>query len=298
MVLTQLAIPIEVFGVLFAIFWAVFLFWRAARIDLYSNEEIFDVLMVGSIAGLLGGRLGAYLLDFEKFKFSFEKLIFFHIYPGFNFYGFIVGALLAVSILVKRRRQNPWKFFDMAASPLIFGLTIFSGFTWLSFYFGTGKVDYVLLFKTIALFISFFVIKRLETLKRKVGFFACFYLVWVSTIDILAFITSAGIHNFKAIDFYPFTVSLAFLVFGCLLWYRAGRRILKNDAKRVFAFFLLKFLAAVRIIRSIDEAGKFSRSLILVPFTISRRFLVLLRGLLVEIKLGFLDFFHTLGLKR
>lgn len=296
MVLTQLAIPVQIFGFLFAIFWAIFLFWRASRIDLYSNEEIFDVVVMSLLGGLVGGRLGAFLVDFEKFRFSFDKLIFFHIYPGFNFYGFILGAFLAVTFMVRNRKQNSLKFFDMAASPLIFGLTVYNGFKLLSFYLESGKLNYVLCLYVGLFLILFFVIKRLESLKRKVGFFACFYFVWVSTFDILGFLLTNWGKNLKIADYYPLTAPIAFLIFGVLFWYRVNRRIFKNDSKRIFAFFLLRFLGALRIIRSFDEAGKFSRSLILIPFTISRQFLVLLKRLFREIKLGMLELFHSLGI--
>lgn len=296
MVLTQLAIPIQIFGLIFAIFWAIFLFWRAARIELYSNEEIFDVVAVSLLGGLAGGRIGAFLVEFERFKFSFDKLIFFHIYSGFNFYGFMLGALLVVTFLVRHRRQNGWKFFDMAASPLIFGLTIYSGFKLLSFYLESGRLNYILLLNFALFFILFYVIKRLESLKRKVGFFACFYLVWVSASDMLGFLLSNWGKHLRMSDYYTLVAPIAFFLFGTVFWYRVNKRIFKNDAKRIFAFFLLRFLGFIRIIRSADEAGKFSKSLIFVPFTITRRFLVLLRGLFREIKLGLLELIHSLGI--
>ncbi|MBI3342190.1 prolipoprotein diacylglyceryl transferase [Candidatus Curtissbacteria bacterium] len=296
--LVQLANPLYIFGAIFSIVIAAFFFWRAAAIELYSNEEIFDVLGVGIFGGLLGGRLVAFLVDFEKFKFSFDRLIFFHIFPGFNFYGFVLGAFLAVAFLVKRRRQNPWKYFDLVSAPLILGFTFFFAFKALRMWALQNKPDYLALGNFAAFFVLLFIIRRLEVRKRHVGYFTCFYMVFVPAIDLVSFTIEKFGKNTSLSDLYPITLPLAFLVFGISIWYRFSSRVLLNDIKAAFAFCLLRVMAAIRVFRSLDEAGKLSKTLILVPYTIVRKFLVLLKGFAKELKLGIEQFLYALGLKH
>lgn len=298
LMLFQFATPIYFLGVIFSIVLAVFFFWRAAAIELYSNEEIFDVLGIGALGGLLAGRLSAFFIEFDRFKFSFDRLIFFHVFPGFNFYGFVLGAFLTVAYLAKRRRQKPWKFFDIAAAPAILGLTFFYGFRAFYLWLVTQKYDFWTLFNFAIFFVLLFVIKRLEARKRHDGFFACFYLVWVPVVDIANFVVSHIGRSLSAVDLYPLVMPVSFLVFGITLWYRLSPRVLLNDVKGAFAYLLLKVMATIRVFRSLDEAGRFSKLLILAPYTTGARILVLLRGLFRELKLGMLEFFHSLGLFR
>lgn len=287
--------PVQIVGLIAAIIFAYFLIWRQAKHELYDDREIFDILFIGSLGGLIGGRLVAFFVEFETFTFSISKLLFFHIYPGFNYYGFIAGAMVSAALLLRRRRQQPWKLFDLAAAPLIFGLLTNVLFLLLSRYLAEKKMNYEVLAMGLVFILLYFAIKRLEKLKRHIGYFACYFLVLVPTANLLFSLLKMG---YSPDSFYRLIVVSGMMVFGITAWYRLAKRRLKNDSKQIAAFFLLRLFAFFRVIRSTDEAGKVSKGLIFFPYTTTHTFLVLLRGLFREIKLGFLELLYSLGVRK
>jgi hypothetical protein len=287
----------SVITIVVSVFLAFFLFWRACRHELFDNEQIFDIVLIGSVGGLFLGRVVGFLLNFEVYGLSFYKFFFFHVYPAFSFWGFVIGAFIAVSIFLRHKRTNVWSFFDLAAAPIIFGLFIDAFFNGLLGYFNTGFV-YSSLVLAFFYFLFFFILKRLASKKRHIGFFACMFLVFCPIINgVYLIVTKSGIKT-NVSDLYQLAVLFGVLLLGIFSWYKLAKRGLTTDAKLIFGLVFLRLLGFLRAVKSADEAGRASRTVIFSPYSILKGFLVLLRGLFREIKLGFVEIFYILGIRR
>ena len=128
--------------------------------------------------------------------------------------------------------------------------------------------------------------------------FSCYFLGFVPVIPLLHFLILFLNGSFKVAKIYENVLGAAVVIFGLALWHKLSRKSIKKDVKQVAGFIFLRFVGFFRTIRSANEAGNVSRILIFAPYTIGRWFLVLLRGLTREIRLGFNQFLYTVGLKK
>lgn len=285
-------------GIFLAIFGTVFLFWRSCRFELFTSEQIFDTLLVAVLGGLFIGRLFGFLISFQEYGLSLYKFLFFHIYPAFNFWGFVLGCLVSTAVFFRNKKVSLFSFFDLAAGPILFGLFVYFLFSSAFVYSKTGRVDLAALFFILIYFLLFFVLQRLASLKRHKGFFSCYFLVFAPFLNLIHFLifNLSKVNNAKVL--YENTLVLGVLLFGLALWHRLDRRSFKKDIKQVAGFIFLRTVGFFRTIRSANEAGKVSRSFILAPYTILKGILVLLRSVSKEIWLGFEQFLYTLGIKH
>jgi len=296
--MNQLLLPVAyIFIFTLSIFVALFLFWRACRHELFDNEQIFDVVLIGVFGGLVLGRIVGFLLNFNVYGLSIYKFLFFHVYPAFNFWGFIIGAFLSIAIFLRHKRTNVWAFCDLAVAPIVFGLLAESLLLGLLGYFKSG-LDYRLLVLSAIYFLSFFILKRLATQKRHIGFFACLFFVFTPIINAVYLLVSKWGSHVSVSDLYQLALFVGVSSFGMLAWYRLAKRKYKADVRLIFGFVLLRLLGMLRVVKSPDEAGRVSRTVIFSPYSILRGFLLLLKSLIREIKLGILEFFYVLGIRR
>lgn len=285
-------------GIFLAIFGSFFLFWRACRFELFTSEQIFDVLLIAALGGLFLGRLIGFAINFDQFGLSFYRLLFFNAYPAFNFWGFIIGSLIATALYLRNKKVTVWSFSDLAAGPLIFGIFVYCLFLSGSYYIATKTVDFQTLILASAYFLLFFVVERLATLKRHAGFFSGYFLVFVPAVSVLRFLFFGLPRSADLKSLFEVGLDVSVLLFGALLWYRLGKRSLGKDIKNVAGFVFLQVVGLIRTIKSVNEAGKVARAMIFTPYNIVRLFLVLLRSLVKEIWLGFDELLYTLGVKH
>lgn len=132
---------------------SAFLFFRMARDDIkllslrLSDETIFDIFFLTSLAAVLGARLvyvAAHFPDFENNPF---KMIVFTHFPGLSFIGGIIGGFIFLTWFLKRKNIFNVRILDLAAlSSLPFIILGFLGkqnFLW----FGIFIVLAILLFR-------------------------------------------------------------------------------------------------------------------------------------------------------
>ena len=285
-------------GVFLAIFWAVFLFWRACRHEFFGNDQIFDTLLVAVLGGLFFGRITGFLINFEEHGLSAYRFLFFHVYRAFNFWGFILGCLLATAVFFRNKKISVFSFFDLAAGPIIFGLFVYFLFLTGAVYLSTGKVDLPTLVFTVSYLLLFFVIERLTTLKRHTGFFTCYFLVFTPVTALLHFLVFELNELYKVAKIYENVLTMTVVIFGGILWYRLSERHIRKDVNQAAGYIFLRLAGFMRTITSVNEAGNVSKALIIAPYTILHGILVLLRSLVKETKAGLEQFYYALGVKK
>lgn len=288
---------LNILSIFLSVFVAIFLFWRACRHELFDNEQIFDIVLIGGIGGLILGRVVGFLLNFSSYGLSVYKFLFFHVYPAFNFWGFIIGAFLAISIFLRHKRTSAWAFFDLAAAPIVFGLFLAAATSGLIGFFRSG-ISYQSLVLSAVYFVFFFILKRLATKKRHVGFFACIFLVICPILNVVYWLVLYRGQPTKIADLYYLAFLCGVSIIGAFFWHRLAGRKFSADSRLIFGFFFLRLLGFLRAIGSADEAGRIAHTVIFFPYSILKAFLLLLRSLIREIKLGFVEFFYILGIRR
>lgn len=260
-----------------SIIFAVFLFWRAGRHELIDSKDLFDILAV-SIPGIFfGARFFDFLIHPQIYNWQINRLIFFNKWGGFDLIGGFLGALLITAIFLRFQKINFWQVFDLAAAPISFGLTITS-IASKSFYQASGY------------FLIFWFLKRLAAKKRHKGFFACFFLVSASILNIAVSFLQKDEIIIMGPQGYKLLVSLLLLISGFSWWHILARRSPKDDIKSIMAAILLAIFRTRRVITSIEEAGLISKSIIFAPPYLAKGIYFLLKLVLREITLGLKDF--------
>ena len=97
---------------------------------------------------------------------------------------------------------------------------------------------------------------------------------------------------------YELVAPLAILALALFNWYLLSKRNLAFDFKKISALVLLSIFRFMRILTSVDEAGKLSRSLMFFPYYVLRTTFVVILILGREIKLAFLELMYVFGLRK
>ena len=277
-----------------AIFWSAFLFWRALRHEFIEAEVAFDTIIVAALGGLLGARIFDFLANSGTLGLSIKKLIFFNAYGGFDFWGGILGAGVAVFFFLRQKKVKTLYIFDLAAAPIVFGQAVFNLSIFLISRGNSGQF-----FGYIGLYylLIFVILKRLATKKRHFGFFICFYIVSVSIFNLLFFAARGETVYIGEIP-YHLVLFFCYLVLGLVFWYRTAKRVLTADIKNISAKGLLSVFKFKRAISSANEAGGISKAILFSPMFLVKGTLFIIKLVVREIRLGVVDFLYVLGLRH
>lgn len=273
---------------------AIFLYWRAGRHELYDSEFLLDLGFVSIAGGLIFSRIFAFLTDFSTFNFDLYKLIFFLRYRGFSFLGFIFGLIFFSFLFLRKEKESVWHILDFSVPAIVFAQALYH---FLNFAVTKGT-SYYYLISGIFYILFFIVLKRLSTRKRHIGFFASIYLITNGVFYTLRLITGEPFKIANLETSIRFLGSLAFILFGAVNWYLLSKRKIRDDIKNLFAAMLLGVFNFKKTVTSLDEAGNFSKNIILFPYFILQAILVSLKGFMREVNRSSREFLYILGLKK
>lgn len=109
-------VTIYTFGFLLAIgfFLSSFLIWRRLRDFGLEEEKIIDFLLILSFFAFVFSRFGFVLTHPTNFGFSPVRWFLVSRFPGFSFWGAILGGILAILWFCRRNRWNFWRVADEA----------------------------------------------------------------------------------------------------------------------------------------------------------------------------------------
>ena len=291
--ISDIGVPIEPFFWILAFFLGIFLFWRACKHELIESNLSFDLIIVVSVGALTFGRLVEFIVNWPRFAWSVKKLIFFNVWGGFDFWGAILGGIIATFVFLRSQKINPWHILDLAAAPVVFaqGVVAIGSFAKIP-----SNIVHFIYFALY--FVLFFMLKRLAKRKRHPGFLVCFYLVGITLVDLLLFQTRSDVTYIGRYLPYQAAASSGILIFTLVVWHKLAGRKLVEDLKSVFALLLLCLMRFWRMLGDIEEAGKFSKTIILVPLVILKNLYLILKIATKEVFLGFVDFLDVLGVKK
>ncbi|OGD84996.1 hypothetical protein A2165_04055 [Candidatus Curtissbacteria bacterium RBG_13_40_7] len=307
-----LSIGIYPVSLVLIILISAFLFWRAGRHEFVESELLFDFILITSVGALFLGRIFDFIIRSDFYGWSISRLIFFNIYRGFDFYGAILGGIVAGAVYLRIKKVNPWHIFDFLAAPLVLAQSLSALVLFLIGQISTRQIIIPWQFRMnqfslpifshsfyyFATYLAiFWILKRLATQKKHIGFFACFYLVFVPLVDLLFSIflekkIPSGSRLWQDI------VDLLLILFGLVFWYVLTKRKLISDVKSIFGAGLLGIFRFLRIITSIEEAGKLSRALVFSPLYLLRSVVFVVKLIYSQVLLGFVDFIGVFKTKK
>ncbi len=99
-------------------FLASFIIWRRLRELGLQEEKIIDLIIFSGISGIFSSRIFYIMENFEDFGFFFSYWFLIGRYPGFSFWGGIIGAFLAIYWFIKKQKWEIWKVSD----EIVFGV--------------------------------------------------------------------------------------------------------------------------------------------------------------------------------
>ncbi|MEX2027940.1 MAG: prolipoprotein diacylglyceryl transferase family protein [Candidatus Curtissbacteria bacterium] len=283
--------------VLLAVFIGVFLFWRAGRHELIDSELLLDSVIVAFFGGLVFGRIWDFLIRADRYDFSLSRLIFFNAFPGIDFAGILLGFSFATALFLRKKKVSFFEIFDLAVSKIAFAQSIISLGR-----FAIGAVfirsrDLSALYFGLGYFLIFWVLARLSKRKRHTGFFTSLYLVGNAVLEIALFWTRRDVVYIGQIP-YKLALGVALLAFSLIFWYVSARRNFRKDSRTITAAIFLSLMRLKRTVVSVEEIGNLARLLILFPYYLTRKILLVLKFLGLEIASGLADFLVILGLKK
>lgn len=247
-------IKVYTYGVflLLAFFWSAYLLWRNILLTSFSEEEVFDSVLLSIVGGLFIGRLEFVLLRLSDFDWDLLKFILVNGYPGIGLLGFIGGALLFLLIALKRKDIPFSKIIDCLTPALFLGIGIGKLGSFLSgteigtktnFYLNLiyqnidGRRHLTSLYEAILFFVfSFFAIYILKIIRRdglSHGFNGYFLLFGVSFVNVFF----DGLRSFRA--FLPntsitfdFGLSIILLLTTTIYLFYYFREFIESSLKR------------------------------------------------------------------
>lgn len=288
---------VEIFALFLSAGLGLFLFWRTARRELLDLQFIFDASAI-FLLGTIFGRITDFIARFDYYNWSLAKLIFFNVYPGFDFYGAFFGGLLASALFLRNKKYNFWFVLDLAASSLAFGAFIYTilSLAYAKFLYKNGIFSSELVFLALGYFVIFWAIKRFEKKKRHQGFYACFFLILFSLLNL----ANNWFFGDKNIISYNYTLGLmsGVLVFSTISWYLLSKRKLNNDFKDFFAKAVLSVFKTRRILTNIREADNLARSIVLSPLYLAKLVYFLVKYVSREIYVSIVDLLSAFGVGK
>lgn len=117
--------PVSSFGLLLAlgIFLGGFTVWRIARGYDLDAEKILDIIFLTVASGFIFSRLFFVLINIGVFD-SITKIVFLNRYPGFSFWGGLIGGIWVLSWLSKRFKMSFLQSGDFAVTGFFIGAFI------------------------------------------------------------------------------------------------------------------------------------------------------------------------------
>lgn len=130
-------LTIYTFGFFLAVgfFLAAFIIWRRLFDLGFKEEKIIDGIIFSAFWGLILSRVFYIFQNFEKFGFFLGRWVFFGRYPGFSFWGALIGTILGWFWFCRWQKWDFWR----VADEVTFGILPFLFLAQLGAFFdGTG----------------------------------------------------------------------------------------------------------------------------------------------------------------
>lgn len=114
------------FGLLLVIAFVLgnFLLWKKAKAKGFVSDIIFDLSLESLVGGLVAGRIVYIATHWQLFQIDIFRWIHLVRYPGFSGKSVIIGYLLTLWYLSKKKKVDYWLFADCLVVPFLYALLL------------------------------------------------------------------------------------------------------------------------------------------------------------------------------
>lgn len=120
----KLSVSSDGFFLVLGFLLGIFLVWRLARAWDLDEEKVLDLTLLAFLGGLAGARL-YFVIEHPQFFFlSLLNIIRINKFPGFSFWGGILGGWLMLFFFARRKRLDFWQLADIASVGLLGGMIL------------------------------------------------------------------------------------------------------------------------------------------------------------------------------
>lgn len=109
-----------------AFFTSAFVIWRLLRSHDFSDEKIFDNILVVASFALIFSRIYFVATHWQVFELSWLRIFLVWKFPGLSFWGAFFGGLLALYVFTKLQHLSRAAFFDAYGLAVAFAAILVS----------------------------------------------------------------------------------------------------------------------------------------------------------------------------
>lgn len=247
------------FSIFLILAWCVFsfVFWKSLRDEGVGEERIFDLTFYGTLAALIGARLGFVVFHWNLFTGALLKIAALWVAPGLSLISAVIAVLGAMVILGRRAKVRIGAILDAFGLALPGALVVgtvgslldgsdvgkVTSVFWSIRYMGLPEPRHPYqMYQIAALVIVLMIVGFLTAQARRkkwalgsVG--VAFFLMWTILLFVLEFFKDSSLYwyNISANQW----AALVLFSAACGAWYvyAGGKFILRELVKQVYAKF-------------------------------------------------------------
>lgn len=225
-----------------AVLAGVFTSWRLAKAYDLDEEKVIDLAIFTFLGGIIVARIFFVVLNWSFFGFeNLSKILLINLYPGFSFWGGLLGGIFVLWTFSKRFKLPFWQIADFAFVSFLLGLAIsdigcFLGgcyigipsdlFLALPVVGVIGKRLPISLFESLILFIIFFHLFKKVIKFHVAGKILAWVLIYLGLIRlILQFFRING----------TVILPIGLMLLGVIIFYYRSKRRILDDLKDVLS---------------------------------------------------------------
>ncbi len=213
----------------FCFLWGSFVYFKKAEETHLEQSTIFDIIVLSAFWSFIVGRLGFVLTNIGVFYNHWMRIFLLINFPGINRFGVILGVILGVMLLVKKKKGKFLDYFDLVT------LGFFSGFSffWLGICFISFRWQNLVL--AVLYFLVFVWFWKLEKTYRLISWYRADKTFarsgFVSGLGIMVIGLGYILEKFlyRQVVIWDLLLTLVLLITGVALVYIRSGRILVDD---------------------------------------------------------------------
>ncbi len=120
----------------FCFLWGSFVFYKKTEESHFEQEAVLDTIVLSAFWAFIVGRLGFVLFNMADFYKHWTRIFLLVNYPGMNRWGILLGLVLGVLLLVRKKKGKYLDYLDLATLGYFSGVAFFwLGINFISFYY-------------------------------------------------------------------------------------------------------------------------------------------------------------------
>lgn len=229
-----------------AVLFAIFVSWRLAKAYDLNEEKVIDLSIFTFLGGIVSARIFFIIFNWSFFGFdNLSKFFLINLYPGFSFWGGLIGGIFVLWFFSKRFKLVFWQITDFAAVSFLLGLAVadigcflggcFIGapsnsFLALPVVGIIGKRLPISLLESLFLFLIFFYLFKQVIKFHFAGKILAFSLIYLGLVKfVIQFFRASQVKE----NLISYILSLGLIFLGIIVFYLRSKRNVIEDVRNL-----------------------------------------------------------------